>query len=141
MPRRVPVRCWEAGRRCSAPLSSSWRSSSPGSRCSTVRPPGSRRICEMDTTDVGDRQMATEAENERLRARVAALESELLEVQARANAAVAEWQERAYWLDRLHIDLNAVMARPGAKEVRGVLKAVRAVFWRLKRIKRRMLGT
>jgi len=84
--------------------------------------------------------MATEAENERLRARVAALESELLEVQARANAAVAEWQERAYWLDRLHIDLNAVMARPGAKEVRGVLKAVRAVFWRLKRIKRRLMG-
>ncbi len=41
-----------------------------------------------------------QAENERLRARVAALEAELVEIQARTNAAVAEWQERAYWLDR-----------------------------------------
>jgi len=94
----------------------------------------------VDSTGVGESQTAIEAENERLRARVAALESELLEVQARTNAAVAEWQERAYWLDRLHIDLNALMARPGAEEVRGALKAVRAVFWRLKRIKRRLLG-
>jgi hypothetical protein len=92
----------------------------------------------MDTTDLSDQLTAIEAETERLRVRVAALESELVEVQARANAAVAEWQERAYWLDRLHIDLNALMARPGAKEVRGVLRAVRAVYWRLKRIKRRL---
>jgi hypothetical protein len=81
-----------------------------------------------------------EAENERLRGRVAALEAELVETQARANAAVAEWQERAYWLDRLHIDLNALMARPGANEVRVTLKAVRAIYWRLKRIKRILLG-
>jgi hypothetical protein len=81
-----------------------------------------------------------EAENERLRARVAALETELVEVQARANAAVAEWQERAYWLDRLHIDLNALMDKPGANELRVGLKAVRAVFWWIKRVKRRLLG-
>jgi hypothetical protein len=94
----------------------------------------------MDATDIGDRQTAAEAENERLRARVAALESELVEVQARANAAVAEWQERAYWLDRLHIDLNALMARPGANEVRVTLKAVRTVYWWLKRTNRRLQG-
>ena len=94
----------------------------------------------MDKTRVGDRQAAIEAENERLRGRVAALEAELVETQARANAAVAEWQERAYWLDRLHIDLNALMARPGANEVRVTLKAVRAIYWRLKRIKRILLG-
>jgi predicted nucleic acid-binding Zn-ribbon protein len=94
----------------------------------------------MDATDVGDRQSAAEAENERLRARIAALESELAEVQARANAAVAEWQERAYWLDRLHIDLNALMARPGANEVRITLKAVREAYWWLKRTKRRLEG-
>jgi chromosome segregation ATPase len=94
----------------------------------------------MDATDVGDRQSAAEAENERLRARIAALESELAEVQARANAAVAEWQERAYWLDRLHIDLNALMARRGANEVRITLKAVRAAYWWLKRTKRRLEG-
>jgi hypothetical protein len=92
----------------------------------------------MDATGVEDGRTAVEAENERLRARVAALESELVEVQARANAAVAEWQERAYWLDRLHIDLNALMARPGANEVRVTLKAVRAVYWWLKRVRRRL---
>jgi hypothetical protein len=79
-------------------------------------------------------------ENEQLRARVAALESELVDLQAHANAAVAEWQERAYWLDRLHIDLNALMRRPGANELRITLKGVRAVWWRLKRVKRRLLG-
>ncbi|HEY7961531.1 MAG TPA: hypothetical protein VID29_06375 [Solirubrobacteraceae bacterium] len=83
---------------------------------------------------------SAELENERLRARVAALEAELVEVQARANAAVGRWQERAYWLDRLHIDLNALMERPGANELRLALRAVRAVFWRAKRIKRRLLG-
>jgi hypothetical protein len=78
------------------------------------------------------------AEIDRLRARVEALESELVEVQARANAAVAEWQERAYWLDRLHIDLNAVMRRPGANQLRLALKGVRTAYWQLKLIKRRL---
>jgi hypothetical protein len=77
-------------------------------------------------------------EIEHLRERVEALESELVIVQERANAAVAEWQERAYWLDRLHIDLNAVMRRPGANQLRLALKAVRAAFWQLKLIKRRL---
>jgi hypothetical protein len=78
------------------------------------------------------------AEVERLREQVQALESELVDVQLRANAAVAEWQERAYWLDRLHIDLNAVMQRPGANQLRLALKAVRAAYWQLKQIKRRL---
>lgn len=82
-----------------------------------------------------------QAEVETLRARVAALESELVDTQARANAAVAQWQERAYWLDRLHIDLNKLMERPGANELRLALRAVRAVFWRIRRIKRRLLGS
>ncbi|MFI5037253.1 MAG: hypothetical protein ACHP93_02100 [Solirubrobacterales bacterium] len=83
-----------------------------------------------------EQQLKTEIE--RLRERVEQLEAELVEVQSRANAAVAEWQERAYWLDRLHIDLNALMRRPGANQVRLVLKAVRAIFWQLKLIKRRL---
>ncbi|HEX3392097.1 MAG TPA: hypothetical protein VHS55_06015 [Solirubrobacteraceae bacterium] len=94
----------------------------------------------MPSTDVEHQQREIEAENERLRARVAALESELLETQARANAAIAQWQERAYWLDRLHLDLNKLMQRPGAEELRLALRAVRAVFWRIRRIKRRLLG-
>ncbi|HST56315.1 MAG TPA: hypothetical protein VLJ42_10560 [Solirubrobacteraceae bacterium] len=80
-------------------------------------------------------------DNERLRARVAALETELVEVQARTNAAVAQWQERAYWLDRLHIDLNALMRRPGANELRLALRAVRQALWAAKKLKRRLLGS
>jgi hypothetical protein len=82
-----------------------------------------------------------QAENELLRARVAALESELVEVQASTNAAIGRWQERAYWLDRLHLDLNKLMERPGANEVRLTLRAVRSVIWRIKRLKRRLLGS
>ena len=66
------------------------------------------------------------SELERLRARVYALEDELLEVQTRANAAVAEWQERAYWLDRWHVDLNALMRRRSTERVRALLRALRA---------------
>jgi hypothetical protein len=75
-------------------------------------------------------------ENELLRARVTALESELIEVQARADSAVAQWQERAYWLDRWHVDLNALMRRPGAAELRAGLRAIRAVVRAYKRARR-----
>jgi len=82
--------------------------------------------------------MVDATEIEQLRARVAALEAELLDVQTRANAAVANWQERAYWLDRWHLDLNAAMRRPGAAEFRSAVRAVRSVLWAFKRIKRRL---
>jgi hypothetical protein len=72
----------------------------------------------------------------RLRAHIAALEAELVEVQARADAAVGEWQERAYWLDRWHVDLNALMRRPGASEFRAALRAVRSVARAFKRLER-----
>ena len=51
-------------------------------------------------------------ELERLRARVAELERELEEQAARTNRLVAAAQERTYWLDRLGLDLDAVMRRP-----------------------------
>jgi hypothetical protein len=76
------------------------------------------------------------AENERLRARVAALESELVEVQARTDAAIAQWQERAYWLDRWHLDLNALMRRPGAAEMRAGVRTVRSVVRAFRRARR-----
>jgi hypothetical protein len=94
----------------------------------------------MNATGTGDTQSSLEAENERLRERVSALEAELLDTQARANAAVAEWQERAYWLDRLHIDLNALMRLPGANFARVTLKGVRSAYWWLKRIMRHLSG-
>ena len=91
----------------------------------------------MDATET-ERAQALAAENERLRARVAALESELVEVQTRANAAVAEWQEKAYWLDRWHLDLNALMRRPGAAEARAALRGMRAVTRFFRRLSRRL---
>jgi len=77
-------------------------------------------------------------EIERLRARIEALEAELLEVQARANAAVAAAQEQSYWLERWHVDLNALMRKPGAAQFRAGLRVVRAVGRFFRRIKRRL---
>jgi len=80
-----------------------------------------------------------QVENERLRARVTSLEAELVEVQARTNTVVAQTQERVYWLDRWHLDLNALMRRPGAAEFRAGLRAGRSVSRALRRAKRRLL--
>jgi hypothetical protein len=79
-----------------------------------------------------------QAEVERLRARVSSLEAELVEVQDRANTAVAEWQERAYWLDRWHLDLNALMRKPGAAQLRGAVRGIRAVTRAFRLAKRRL---
>jgi hypothetical protein len=97
----------------------------------------------MQETDVNNGQSPNDAraENELLRTRVAELESELVEVQARANAVVAECEERVYWLDRWHLDLNALMRRRGAAKFRGLLRAVRSVGRTFKRIKRRLSGS
>ncbi|MGB2711561.1 MAG: hypothetical protein WBC33_08585 [Conexibacter sp.] len=77
-----------------------------------------------------------QAEIERLRTRVAALEQELVEQAERANRAVAAAQERTYWLDRWHLDLNALMRKPGAAQARGAFRAVRFVVRGLKKVKR-----
>jgi hypothetical protein len=94
----------------------------------------------VNPTSQQTREHELEDEIERLRARLDGLETELVEVQRRADKAVAEWQDRAYWLDRLHIDLNALMRRPGADQMRIVLKALRTGYWMLRRAKRRLLG-
>lgn len=70
--------------------------------------------------------------------RVVALERELTEQAARANAAVAAAQDRSYWLDRWHLDLNALMRRPGASEARAALRALRAIYRLLYDARRRV---
>jgi hypothetical protein len=85
----------------------------------------------MSTTD-------EQAEIEALRARVAQLEAENFELAARANAAVAAAQDRVYWLDRWGIDLNALMRRRGASELRAVVRALRSVARLFKQLKRRL---
>jgi hypothetical protein len=81
-----------------------------------------------------------EAEIEQLRARVAELERQLAEQAARTNAAIAAAQERAYWLDRWHLDLNALMATRRGAQFRALMRAVRAPLRRARTFKRRLLG-
>jgi hypothetical protein len=73
-------------------------------------------------------RVEAQAELERLRSRVAALEAELVEVESWANKAVAQAQERTYWLDRWHVDLNELMRRRSAERIRASARALRAVY-------------
>jgi cell division septum initiation protein DivIVA len=71
-----------------------------------------------------------------LRRRIAELERELAEHSARANAAVAAAEDRSYWLDRMRIDMNAVMRNPVARAAFSVAllaaRVWRALRWRLR---------
>lgn len=77
-------------------------------------------------------------EIERLRARVAALEQELVAQAAQTERIVATVQERTYWLDRWHLDLDALMRKPGAAEARWLFRAFRKVVRTLKQLKWRL---
>jgi Viral A-type inclusion protein repeat len=79
-----------------------------------------------------------QGEVDQLRARVAELERQLAEQAERTNRAVAAAQDRAYWLDRWHLDLNALMRRRGADEFRAFLRLVRAVAYRIRKIRRKL---
>jgi hypothetical protein len=68
--------------------------------------------------------VSTEAD--RLRERIDQLEREHTEEIARLQRALATAQERVYWLDRWHIDLNRWMATRWGEAFRAVLRAVRA---------------
>jgi hypothetical protein len=81
--------------------------------------------------DAGER-----AELEALRARVAALEAERAEELARATAALASAQQRAYWLDRWHLDLNALMATAWGARFRAFMRVARAPVRRARTAKR-----
>jgi SAM-dependent methyltransferase len=63
-----------------------------------------------------------------LRERIDVLEREQHERTARANAALAAAQDKSYWLDRWRIDLNALMRRRGASELRAGVRGLRAVY-------------
>ena len=73
-----------------------------------------------------------------LRGKIEALERELVEQAAQANAAVAQAQERTYWLDRWNLDLNALMERRGAAELRGVVRVARGALRSARRAQRRL---
>jgi hypothetical protein len=82
--------------------------------------------------------MDDETDVKELRARIAALEQENVEQARRANAAIAAAQARAYWLDRWHVDLNALMQQRGASEFRAAVRVARAVSRRTRRVRQRL---
>ena len=81
-----------------------------------------------------------EPEVETLRARVAELEGLLAEQSRATNALVARSQEKLYWLERWHVDLDTVMRKPGAEQLLGLVKTVRGGFRFVRVTKRRLLG-
>jgi hypothetical protein len=81
-----------------------------------------------------------DSELEALRDRVEQLERERHDIAARANAAVAAAQDRSYWLDRWHLDLNALMERPAAGRLRAILRGLRAPYRWFARAMRRGRG-
>jgi hypothetical protein len=89
---------------------------------------------------VSELTIGERAELEALRTRVERLERERFEQIAAANAAVAAAQERSYWLDRWHVDLNRLMQRPGAAELRGAMRAARGAVRFARRLKRALRG-
>jgi septal ring factor EnvC (AmiA/AmiB activator) len=74
------------------------------------------------------RSMADQPDLAQLRTRVAALEAENAELRRRTDETVARETRQARKLDELGVDLNEVMSKPGAEELRGLVRAVRAVY-------------
>lgn len=94
----------------------------------------------MDAPTTASSGEQLERENAALRERVDQLESELAEQAARTNALLARAQERTYWLDRWGLDLNALMERPGAAQLRALLRAARWPLRQARQLKRRLVG-
>jgi len=87
-------------------------------------------MTELPTGDV-------QSEIDRLRAQVSALQSQLADLEAWAARAVAEAQQKTYWLDRWHVDLNAIMRHRSADHVRAAARRVRSVYRAVLRYRRR----
>lgn len=81
-----------------------------------------------------------DAEIADLHARVAELEQQLARKDAETAQLVATAQEKLYWLERWYIDLDRVMAKPGAVRALDALRSVRGLTWKARKLKRRLLG-
>jgi hypothetical protein len=79
------------------------------------------------------------AELEALRSRVAELERERSAEIARAMAAAAAAQDRAYWLDRWHVDLNARVATRTGTALRSAVRVLRVPVRAARMLVRRAL--
>jgi hypothetical protein len=81
-----------------------------------------------------------DAEIAELRERVRDLERQLADQASATARVVGEAQEKLYWLERWHVDLDRVMQRRGALRALDALRAVRKVVWRLRELKMRLRG-
>lgn len=95
----------------------------------------------MSENETRDPDAALQADVTALRARVQELEAQLAEQARATNEIVARAQEKLYWLERWHVDLDAVMRRPGAETALESSKKVRKVIRRARKTKRKYLGT
>jgi hypothetical protein len=68
-----------------------------------------------------------------LRRRLDEAERELATRSAEANAAIAAAQDRSYWLDHWHLDLNSVMRTRAGRFLDATLELLRAVYRRVRR--------
>jgi hypothetical protein len=75
-----------------------------------------------------------DSEIEALRARVAELERELAFRTERANAVVADAQDRIYWLERWKIDPNRVMATRAGQSAFAIARQAYRVAGRIRRL-------
>ena len=82
--------------------------------------------------------MSEEAELARLREQVAKLEALVADVEEWANRAVVDAQAKSYWLDRWHVDLNAIMSRPSMDRARAAARGVRSASRGVRRLLRRV---
>ena len=73
-----------------------------------------------------------------LRARIAELERERTEEIRGAMAAAAAAQERAYWLDRWHVDLNALVGTRAGGALRAAIRTLRAPVRAVRLLARRL---
>ena len=78
----------------------------------------------------------SQAEVERLRARVAELERELADRTERANAAVAAAQDRIYWLDKWRVDPNRVLGSRAGQRAFALARQVRRMAGKIRRLAR-----
>ena len=73
-----------------------------------------------------------------LRVRIQRLEAEHAEEIARLQRALAAAQERAYWLDRWHIDLNRWMVTRTGERFRQLVRAARGLVRGVRLAKRKL---
>jgi len=80
------------------------------------------------------------ADPEVLRARVAQLETQLADQARATNVTVARAQEKLYWLERWHVDLDMIMRRRSAQLALELVRRARGAVRTSRKLKRRIKG-